>query len=204
MTKKIFTTIIFFVFFTMIIFFIFYSYKYKKNVNTINIQSKEDVEEYILSINEYNAVLDVEVVSNKNRNVYKLKQEEDILKETSIQEILENNYRNLIIENRDKKVIIKNNTMNVEKVYSNYGYFMDNTLFLSTFIKQYKESKNRIIKENGEFYIVEIKLEDNRVSKKVLYINKKSKKIISMEVYDINQNRTIYILYKEIEINKNK
>lgn len=203
MKSKRFITIIFFAILLIIILIIFSInvYKTKKNVNTINIQSKEKVEEYIFNINEYEAKLEVKVSSNKNENIYEINQK--VNKQKSHQEILNNENNNLIIEHENGNVIIKNNSLKLEKVYENYGYIMENTLYLNTFIEEYKSSKEKEITEDDNYYIVKIKLNNYKskyIMYKNLYIRKKDSKPEKMEIEDINKNRTIYILYKEIVI----
>ena len=80
---------------------------------------------------------------------------------------------------------------------------LENTLYLNTFIDEYKKSEEKEITEDNDYYIVKIKLSDNKnkyVLYKNLYIGKKDSKPKKMEIEDINKNRTIYILYKEITI----
>ncbi|MCI8964952.1 MAG: hypothetical protein HFJ43_01130 [Clostridia bacterium] len=205
MKEKRFTTIIFcaisILFIIILIIFLKNIIKNKKSVNTINIQSKEKVEEYIFNINEYEAKLDVKVFSNKNENLYEIKQV--VEKKHFYQEILNNQRNNLVIEHLDNKVIIKNNSLKLEKVYENYECMLENTLYLNTFIDEYKKSEEKEITEDNDYYIVKIKLSDNKnkyVLYKNLYIGKKDSKPKKMEIEDINKNRTIYILYKEITI----
>lgn len=205
MKEKRFTTIIFcaisILFIIILIIFFKNVIKNKKSVNTINIQSKEKVEEYIFNINEYEAKLDVKVFSNKNENLYEIKQVVD--KEHFYQEILNNEKNNLIIEHLNNKVIIKNNSLKLEKVYENYECMLENTLYLNTFIEEYKRSEEKEITEDNNYYVVKIKLSDYKnkyVIYKNLYIRKSDSKPEKMEIEDINKNRTIYILYKEITI----
>ena len=205
MKEKRFTTIIFcaisILFIIILIIFLKNIIKNKKSVNTINIQSKEKVEEYIFNINEYEAKLDVIVFSNKNENLYEIKQV--VEKKHFYQEILNNQRNNLVIEHLDNKVIIKNNSLKLEKVYENYECMLENTLYLNTFIDEYKKSEEKEITEDNDYYIVKIKLSDNKnkyVLYKNLYIGKKDSKPKKMEIEDRNKNRTIYILYKEITI----
>ena len=208
MKEKRFTTIIFcaisILFIIILIIFLKNIIKNKKSVNTINIQSKEKVEEYIFNINEYEAKLDVKVFSNKNENLYEIKQV--VEKKHFYQEILNNQRNNLVIEHLDNKVIIKNNSLKLEKVYENYECMLENTLYLNTFIDEYKKSEEKEITEDNDYYIVKIKLSDNKnkyVLYKNLYIGKKDSKPKKMEIEDINKNRTIYIKYT-IRISKNR
>ena len=61
-----------------------------------------------------------------------------------------------------------------------------------------------MIEENDEEKIIKIKTENNNKygNYKKLYISKKTNLPTKMEILDINENITVYILYKEIEINK--
>lgn len=159
------------------------------------------MEEYIFNINEYEAKLEVKVSSNKNENIYELNQK--VNKQKSYQEILNNENNNLVIEHENGNVIIKNNSLKLEKVYENYGYIIENTLYLNTFIEEYKVSKEKEITEDDNYYIVKVKLNDYKnkyIRYKNLYIRKNDSKLEKMEIEDINKNRTIYILYKEIVI----
>ena len=202
-SKKVFITIIFF----LIIFLIFYlviNYKSLKNGNTISIKNKESVEEYILNINEYEAEIEVTVCSNKNENTYSLKQ---ISKNNySYQETLDEDMQKIIVENKDGKVIIKNNSLQLEKIYESYEYVLENTLYLTSFVEEYRNSEEKEIIEENDYYVINLKLNDSKnkyIVFKTLYINKDTSKIEKLEIEDINKNRTIYILYKEITINNN-
>jgi len=196
-----FTTIIFFIIFIILICF---CYKYIKNVNTISIKNKEDAEKYILNIKSYRAEVEVNISSNKNQNTYELLQEENLKDKKSRQEVINKEGNRIVIESIMGKLIIKNTNINLKKVYENYNYLAENTLYLSSFIEEYKKSNKKEIKENDKYYVVDIKIKkyknDYNVRKK-LFIDKNNKKIEKLEVYDINQKRTIYILYKKIDIN---
>ena len=200
-SKKVFTAIIFFIVIILIIFFII-NYKSKKSGNNINIQSRENVEEYILNINGYEANIEITVKSNKNENIYNMKQ---VSKDKySYQETLDDKIQKIIVENKNGTITIKNTKFKLEKIYENYDYMLENTLYLTTFIEEYKNAEKKEIKENEKYYIVDIKIKNNKnkyIAYKKLYINKESKKIEKLEIEDINKNRTIYILYKEITIN---
>ena len=111
----------------------------------------------------------------------------------------------MIIVHKDNKVIIRNNKLKLEKIYESCDFLLENNLYLTTFVEDYKKTNEKEILENEDYYIVNIKLK-NFVNKhsafKSLYINKNTSKIEKLEIDDINKNRTIYILYKEITINK--
>lgn len=198
--KMCFTTIIFFIIFLIICLIIYY--KTTNIGNNINIQSKEDVEDYILNIKKYTAIVECIVKSNKNENKYTIKQVEK--ENYSYQEIINGNNTSIIIENNEGKIKIRNNTLSLEKIYEKHDYILENMLYLYSFIEEYKTAENREIEETKEYYIVKIKIKKYKnkyVVYKNLYINKNSNKIEKLEVQDINKNRTIYILYKEITIN---
>ena len=202
-SKKVFITIIFFLIIFLIIYLVI-NYKSLKNGNTISIKNKESVEEYILNINEYEAEIEVTVCSNKNENTYSLKQ---ISKNNySYQETLDEDMQKIIVENKDGKVIIKNNSLQLEKIYESYEYVLENTLYLTSFVEEYRNSEEKEIIEENDYYIINLKLNDSKnkyIVFKTLYINKDTSKIEKLEIEDINKNRTIYILYKEITINNN-
>lgn len=197
--RIVFTTIIFFIIF--LIFFSIFYYKREKVGNNINIQNKSDVEDYILNIKGYTADIECIVTSNKNENKYNIKQTE---KENYSYQEISNKDNKIIIENKDGKIIIKNNKLSLEKIYEKYDYALENTLYLCSFIEEYKTTDNKEIIEENEYYVVKIKIKKYKnkyVVYKNLYINKNTNKIEKLEVQDINKKRTIYILYKEITIN---
>ncbi|MBR3132648.1 MAG: hypothetical protein IKG42_00980 [Clostridia bacterium] len=118
---------------------------------------------------------------------------------------LDNEIEGIIIENKDGKVIIKNTKLNLTKIYNDYNYITDNCLFLDTFSNEWKESDDKKATEEENYYKFEMKLKNQRnryIQSKTLYLDKSTNKPVSLEIKDINQKRTIYILYKEIEIGK--
>ena len=205
MNRKVFITIIFFIILIIIFSSIFLIFNYKtlkSGNNTISIKNIENVSEYILNINEYNAEVEVTVKSNKNENKYNIKQR--CKNNYSYQETEYENNELMIIEHIDNKVIIKNNKLKLEKIYESCDFLLENNLFLTTFIEEYKNTNQKEIIENENYYIIKIKLNDisnKKVAYKNLYINKNIGKIEKLEINHINKNRTIYILYKEITIN---
>lgn len=203
MKKKVFITIIFFAIF-FLIFYLIFNYKSLKNGNNnIRIKNEEDVNDYILNISNYEAKIEVIVKSNKNENKYNIKQR--CKNNYSYQETEYENNELMIIEHIDNKVIIKNNKLKLEKIYESCDFLLENNLFLTTFIEEYKNTNQKEIIENENYYIIKIKLNDisnKKVAYKNLYINKNTGKIEKLEINDINKNRTIYILYKEITINE--
>ena len=203
MKKKIFITIIFFAIF-FLIFYLIFNYKSLKNGNNnIRIKNEEDVNDYILNISNYEAKIEVIVKSNKNENKYIINQK--CMNNYSYQEMEYENNKKIIIEHKDNKVIIRNTSLKLEKIYESWEFLIENNLFLTTFVENFKETDEKEILVNENYYVVNLKLKnisDKNVAYKSLYINKNNGKIEKLEIYDINKNRTIYILYKEITINE--
>lgn len=203
MKKKVFITIIFFTIF-FLIFYLIFNYKSLKNGNNnIRIKNEEDVNDYILNISNYEAKIEVIVKSNKNENKYIINQK--CMDNYSYQEMEYENNKKIIIEHEDNKVIIRNTSLKLEKIYESWEFLIENNLFLTTFVENFKETDEKEILVNENYYVVKLKLKnisDKNVAYKSLYINKNNGKIEKLEIYDINKNRTIYILYKEITINE--
>ena len=203
MKKKVFITIIFFTIF-FLIFYLIFNYKSLKNGNNnIRIKNEEDVNDYILNISNYEAKIEVIVKSNKNENKYIINQK--CMDNYSYQEMEYENNKKIIIEHKDNKVIIRNTSLKLEKIYESWEFLIENNLFLTTFVENFKETDEKEILVNENYYVVNLKLKNisnKNVAYKSLYINKKNGKIEKLEIYDINKNRTIYILYKEITINE--
>ena len=203
MKKKIFIKFIFFAIF-FLIFYLIFNYKSLKNGNNnIRIKNEEDVNDYILNISNYEAKIEVIVKSNKNENKYIINQK--CMNNYSYQEMEYENNKKIIIEHKDNKVIIRNTSLKLEKIYESWEFLIENNLFLTTFVENFKETDEKEILVNENYYVVNLKLKnisDKNVAYKSLYINKNNGKIEKLEIYDINKNRTIYILYKEITINE--
>lgn len=203
MKKKVFITIIFFAIF-FLIFYLIFNYKSLKNGNNnIRIKNEEDVNDYILNISNYEAKIEVIVKSNKNENKYIINQK--CMDNYSYQEMEYENNKKIIIEHKDNKVIIRNTSLKLEKIYESWEFLIENNLFLTTFVENFKETDEKEILVNENYYVVNLKLKNisnKNVAYKSLYINKNNGKIEKLEIYDINKNRTIYILYKEITINE--
>lgn len=203
MKKKVFITIIFFSIF-FLIFYLIFNYKSLKNGNNnIRIKNEEDVNDYILNISNYEAKIEIIVRSNKNENKYIINQK--CMDNYSYQEMEYENNKKIIIEHKDNKVIIRNTSLKLEKIYESWEFLIENNLFLTTFVENFKETDEKEILVNENYYVVNLKLKnisDKNVAYKSLYINKNNGKIEKLEIYDINKNRTIYILYKEITINE--
>ena len=72
-----------------------------------------------------------------------------------------------------------------------------------SFIDDYKDSNESKMSENEDEIILETKLKNGNkyIAYKKLYINKQTGNPSKLEIQDITQKTTIYILYNEIKIN---
>lgn len=190
-----------FIFFLIVIIFVQIAYKLSNSGNNISKSDDSD----ILSIKSYEAVIEVEIYSNKNTNKYIINQkyhEPNIFK----QEILEpENIKGLTTTFDGENLIIENKALSLRKIYEKYNCIQGNLLSLICFVEEYKEAdkKEETEKEEEKVIKIELKNSTNKYEKyKILYINKETNLPTKMEILDINQNRTVYILYKEIKINK--
>lgn len=171
--------------------------------NNITSKSIQEIEQYILNISSYEAKAEVMIESNKNINKYVLKQEynnsgkiEQIVLEPS-------NIEGLTISYNEGNLTINNTKLNLQTVYNNYKYVVDNNLWLNSFIKDYRESNNKSISENSDYIVMTVDISDsNNYGKiKILYINKTTGNPEKMLIQDKNQKNMVYILYSEIRIN---
>ena len=171
--------------------------------NNITSKSIQEIEQYILNISSYEAKAEVMIESNKNINKYVLKQEynnsgkiEQIVLEPS-------NIEGLTISYNEGNLTINNTILNLQTVYNNYKFVVDNNLWLNSFIKDYRESNNKSISENSDYIVMTVDISDsNNYGKiKILYINKTTGNPEKMLIQDKNQKNMVYILYSEIRIN---
>ena len=189
----------------IIYFFIKNNYKNLKSGNNMSNKNLKEIEEYILSIRSYNAKIEVEMQSNKNKNKYVLEQkyaepnvQKQIVLEPSNIEGLET-----IFDGNNLK--INNTKLNLSTIYENYSDVTSNFLWLNTFTEEYKKmietGKQNIIEQNG---IIIMEIKDADELNKKLYIDRKTGKPIKMQIKNVSKNTTVYILYNEIEINSLK
>lgn len=186
--------IIFIIIIIIIIFTFFYFYMAKKNKFGNNINSQEMVTN-ILNLTSYEATIEVDVKSNKNTNKYIIKQkykspnyiEQEVLEPTNI--------RGVKIINKDNQLSIENTQLNLKTIYENYSYLSENDMDLISFINEYKEQNSNNCQEEKDTIIMKTK-------NKVLYIDKKSGKPLKMQIEDANKNIAVYILYREVNVNR--
>ena len=186
---------------------LFFAKNNYKNINTGNNNSKktlDECEEYIYNISSYEAVAQITVQSNKNTNKYLVKQVCN--KDQNTQEIIEpDNLKGIKITYKDKTLILENTSLNLKKLYKDYPYIEENSIFLMDFIAEYKKNKemeNTEIEIENEEIIYKIKTNEIYMKQKMLYLDKKTGTPTKMIVQDNNQKNIIYILYKEIKFSK--
>ena len=186
------------------IFFIKTNYKSLKIGNNISNKSAEEIVQNILDINSYDLTANITIESNKNTNIYMIK--EKYIKDNNIckQEILEpENIKGISFIYDGTSLKIENTNLNLNKIYQNYQYIGENSITLMSFINDYKNSDESEISENEDEIILETKLKNGNkyIAYKTLYVDKHTANPTKLEIQDITQKTTIYILYNEIKIN---
>lgn len=182
----------------IILFIIFYYIFYISGNNIIRNQN-EFVEDVFKKLESYEAEIKVNIISNKNENLYDIYQIEN--KEYSKLVInYPENVKGLEIELKNDCLKIKNEKNNMEKIYENYKNGINNSLFLNTFIKEYKENDSDILETEEEF-IIRINLDNNTyIKSKELYLNKYTGLPIKLLIKDNTQKTNTSIIYNDIKI----
>ena len=102
-----------------------------------------------------------------------------------------------------KNMKVENTNLSLSKIYQDYKYISENTLWLSTFIDNYNDN-SKIYEKEGTV-IIENNVTYNFYNvKEALYIDKKTGKPIELKIFDNSNNNRIYIKYNEIKINQTK
>lgn len=172
-----------------------------KNLKIGNNKSSQDMVNDILNIKSYETVIEVDVKSNKNQNKYLIKQRYNGDND-NCQEVLEpNNIKGVKITKSNGELKLENSKLNLVSIFENYEYLSENHLDLNNFISDYKQYNNSRYKEKQEEIIMETLSKTNFKIKKSLYINKKTEKPIKLEIDDTNKKTSVYILYREVNIN---
>lgn len=182
------------------VFLIFY-YIFCISGNNIIRNQNELLEDIFEDLEEYEANIDVTVVSNKNENVYNMQQ---IVDEGFSRVIVNSpeNVKGLEIELKNGNLKIINAKTNMEKIYENYKTEINNSLFINSFIEEYKNNDTEIVENESEI-IIKMNLEkDNITYKKTkeLYLDKQSGLPIKLLIKDNVQNTNTSIVYNDIKI----
>lgn len=177
-------------------------YKILNLGNNMSNKSADEIKNYILNINSFNAEVSVKITSNKTTNEYVFSQKyengkcEQCLLEPS-------NISGLKIIYDGNNMHVENTKLNLSQLYENYNYITSNALWLNSFIEDYKSSDDTSVSEENDTIILQVNTKNkNKYSMvKKLYIDKKTAKPVKMEVQDVTQKLIVYILYNRIEIN---
>lgn len=178
----------------LIILFFFLKNNTSKNFKIGNNTSSQEIVDYVLNINSYEAIVDINVKSNKNENKYKLKQIYNGKEENS-QEVLEpENIAGVKLIKEGNNLKLENSKLNLTSILQNYEYISENALDLSSFIEDYKnDDSSKWEEKNNEILM--------KTSNKTLYINRENGKLEKMEICDNNKKIAVYILYTEVIVN---
>lgn len=196
--KNIFIILAVIIIISIIIFFMFFNKKAAKNLKIGNNTTSQEIVDYILNISSYEATIQVEVQSNKNKNQYIIKQQytnPDI----SSQEVIEpSNIAGVKITKNGNQLKLENTNLSLSSIFENYQYVSDNVLDLNYFIENYKADEKASWKEENEQIIMTTKKDKEE---KTLSIERSTGKPIKLEVKWTNKNNSVYILYNEVNIN---
>ncbi len=180
------------------IFLLFFYRNPAKNSKIGNNSTSQEIVDYILNISSYETEIEVEVNSNKKQNKYTLKQQYQA-EDTNSQEVVEpSNIAGVKIRKNGNKLTIENTDLNLSTIYENYAYISDNRLDLSCFIKNYKEDEKANWKEENNQIVMKTK---QNQEEKSLWIDKTTAKPTKLEIKLNDKKSSIYILYKEVNLN---
>ena len=192
-SKKIFI-LLFIIILIAIGLFIFFNNKGTKNFKIGNNTSSQEIVDYILNINSYEAVIEVDVKSNKNENKYKIKQIYNG-NDNNSQEVLEpSNIAGVKLIKEGNNLKLENSNLNLTNILQNYEYISDNVLDLGSFIENYNNNSNSKWEEKDNKIIM-------KTSNRTLYINRENGLPEKMEIMDNGKKKAIYILYNEVNVN---
>ena len=182
-----------------LVIFGFSYYIFLNNGNNKTINQDKIANKVLKRFKNYEATISTCVISNKNENYYEINQ---FVTEDSMKMIinLPDNLRGIIIENTGNTLKILNTTLNMEKVYENYGLLVNNSLFLNTIENDIQQNGFSLEKKDDEI-ILKLELKDSGstyVKYKELYLddNYNPKKMI---VKDDTKNVRIRIIYTDIK-----
>jgi hypothetical protein len=175
-------------------------YKLKLFGNTNN-KSIDKIKSDIINMRGFEAEAKLVIRSNKTENTYVVKQVGE--NNQYMQEMLEpQNVAGLTIRYDGKDMKVENTSLGLNKIFEDYSYITSNSLSLSTFAEDYRESSDSTVEENKNEFILKTKVKNDTryVAYKSLYIDKNTGKPVKLEVQDNTQNTLVYILYTTIEI----
>ena len=174
--------------------FFFFRNNEIKNFRIGNNTSSQEIVDYILNINSYEAIIEVDVKSNKNENKYKIKQIYNG-NDNNSQEVLEpSNIAGVKLIKEGNNLKLENSNLNLTNILHNYEYISHNILDLHSFIENYKNNSNSKWEEKDNKILM-------KTSNRTLYINRENGLPEKMEILDNGKKTAIYILYNEVNVN---
>lgn len=169
-----------------------------KNLKIGNNSTSQEIVDYILNISSYEAIIEVEVNSNKNSNRYILKQQYAESGD-SIQEVIEpSNIAGVRIIRSENQLTLENTNLSLTSIFDHYEYVSDNILDLNCFIQDYKIDTKATWKEENNQIIMMTNQNDEE---KTLWIDRTTAKPVKIEIKWTNKNNIVYILYNEVNLN---
>lgn len=187
-----------FVLICITVFFIFY-YIFSILGNNKSRNQNEIVDDILNNIKKYEANISVTVNSNKNESYYTMRQE---VEENNSKLIINapENIKDMTIEINNNVLKITNTRINMEKIYNDYEFVLNNNLFLDTFIEDYKKNDSKVYEQNDEI-ILETKLNNNTYVKfKELHLDKITGVPKELIIKDNTKRTCVSIIYNDIKI----
>ena len=179
-------------------FFIKSNYKTKENGNNKSIQ---EIEQYILNVTSYKAKIKVTVCSNKNTNYYEFEQEVRSQSYTKQLALSPESLAGMEIIYENGIITVQNTKYNLSQIYENYPYISSNSLYLTSFIDYRNSTSKEITEVDGKIQMSYTPKLNKYNNKQILYINKSSLEPQNLQVFDINNELRVDIIYNEIELN---
>ena len=180
---------------------LFYYFNMVKNLKIGNNKTSQEMVDNILNSKTYDAVIEVDVKSNKNQNKYVIKQKYNG-ENDNYQEVVEpSNIKGVKIIKVNEELKLENTNLNLVSIFKDYQYLSENYLDLNNFISDYKCDENSEVKEEQDEIIMKTSDRNNSEIKEFLYINKKTGMPTKLEIEDTNKNTAVYILYREVNVN---
>ncbi|MGL5330887.1 MAG: germination lipoprotein GerS [Peptostreptococcaceae bacterium] len=178
-------------------------------INLVGCQDKEytkeeiyeEFKEKVSKIESYTCTSEVEVLGNKGKSSYTLKQAYNKSNGYRIEFISPTQLKGNVVEYRDGKVIIKKTNIDdsIELPNNEKDY-----IFIGEFINNYLNDKDVVINSSKEYVTLESKIIEGKdyFDKQILYINKDRELPEKMEILDKEGTVRITVKYNDIEYKK--
>ena len=201
--KKCFKIFVFIVIIIVIIlifnFFIKTNYKIQQTGNN---KSIKEIEQYILNIASYKANVKISIISNKNTNFYEFEQVVSGQSYSRQLVLSPSSLAGMEIIYEDGTITLKNTKYNLSRIYNNNPYVSTNSLFLTSFIEGYRNAETKeIVEIDGKIQMSFLSKINRYNYRQILYIDKSNLEPKKLQVYDINNELKVNIIYNEIELN---